>query len=135
MRCPISLMVHIAAMNDTTLYEKVGGKEGIDMLVLDFYGRVMKDQDLAPFFEKASFVKLRAMQGEFFSIALGGPAEYSGRPLGEAHHGRGIAAQHMSKFVGHLLATLESKGLPAEDVREIVDRINSRSNEVLGISY
>lgn len=122
-------------MSSTSLYEKVGGKEGVESLIFGFYAQVKNDPVLAPFFERTSFDKLRAMQVEFFTMALGGPVEYSGQSLGAAHHGRGIGAEHMTRFVGHLISILESKGMGEEDVEQVIDRINRRSNEVLGVSY
>ncbi len=122
-------------MSSMSLYEKVGGKAGVEALVYEFYGRVMQDPDLAPYFEKTAFDKLRVMQVEFFTMALDGPAEYRGRSLGAAHHGRGITTGALTRFVGHLMATLQTKGVSEADTEAIIDRINRRSNEVLGISY
>jgi hemoglobin len=73
-----------------TLWDRLGGTQGADALIQDFYDRVLLDPELAPFFEHASMDRLRAMQREFFSAALGGPLEYSGLPMAHAHHGRGI---------------------------------------------
>lgn len=118
-----------------SLYDRIGGSEGVKTLVTDFYGRVQQDSVLAPFFAGVQLVKLRAMQTEFFTMALGGPVEYSGKSLAAAHHHRGIKPEHMTRFVGCLMATLEDQGLSKEDTLEIIERINHRSNEVLGVSY
>jgi hemoglobin len=122
-------------MNSTTLYDKIGGKSGVESLILDFYAHVMKDSTLRPFFRNTSFEKLYDIQQQFFATALGGPVEYAGLPLGKAHHGRGISAMHISSFVGHLLATLKQKGIGDTDSYEIIDRINLHANEIMGTSY
>lgn len=118
-----------------TLYEKLGGEAGIESLIIAFYVKVMADPELAPFFRHTSIDKLHAMQKEFFTMALGGPVEYSGRPLSHAHHGRGIHAQQVSRFVGHLLSTLEDQGIDEAEAREVCDRINTHTNEITGASY
>jgi hemoglobin len=115
-----------------TLWERLGGSEGADALIEAFYDRVLADPELAPFFEDASMDRLRAMQREFFSAALGGPLEYSGVPLAHAHHGRGIEAPHLRRFVGHLLATLEGMDLSQKDRDEIYTRIHTLADDVLG---
>lgn len=115
-----------------TLWDRLGGAEGADALIEAFYDRVLADPELAPFFEDASMDRLRAMQRESFSAALGGPLEYSGVPLAHAHHGRGIKAVHLRRFVGHLLATLEGMDLSEDDRDEIYSRIHTLADDVLG---
>ncbi len=131
-----SLLREAAAMNQSpTLYERLGGEPAIESLVIAFYVKVMADPELAPFFRKTSIGKLHAMQSEFFSMALGGPVQHSGRPLAHVHHGRGITQHHFSRFVQHLLTTLEDLGVNEADTSEVIDRINSYANEVTGTSY
>ncbi len=100
------------------LYQAVGGEAGIELLVGRFYQRVLADPKLAPFFEHVPMERLRMMQKEFFSEALGGPLFYSGHSLRQVHAGKGIRKEHLRRFVKHLLTTLE------EDVPELnLDRL------------
>ena len=115
-----------------TLWDRLGGTDGADALIEAFYDRVLSDPELAPFFEDASMDRLRAMQRELFSAALGGPLDYSGMPLAHAHHDRGITAAHLSRFVEHLMATLEGMELSQEDRDEIYSRIHTLADDVLG---
>lgn len=115
-----------------TLYERVGGAEAVAALVERFYERVLADPDLQPFFARADTKRLRAMQREFFSVALGGPVTYFGRPLAYAHRGRGIERRHLQRFTEHLLATLEDRGLGERDVHDVIERINVYSSDILG---
>ena len=68
----------------------------------------------------------------FFSVALGGPVTYFGRPLAYAHRGRGIERRHLQRFTEHLLATLEDRGLGERDVHDVIERINVYSSDILG---
>lgn len=118
-----------------TLYERLGGSAGIEELVIAFYVRVLADPELAPFFRNTSLEKLHAMQHEFFTMALGGPVSYSGRPIAHVHHGRGITSKHFARFVECLMQTLEDRGVSEAEAAEVIDRINSYANEVTGTSY
>ncbi len=118
-----------------TLFDRIGGESAIESLIIDFYVRVMADTELAPFFRSSSLEKLHEMQREFFAMALGGPVAYTGRPLGHIHHGRGITTRHFSRFAGHLLATLEDMGISESEGAEVIERINTYVNEVVGVSY
>ncbi|MBX9604280.1 MAG: group 1 truncated hemoglobin [Bryobacteraceae bacterium] len=107
-----------------SLFERVGGEPAIRGLVQAFYDRVLSDPQLAPFFTHTSMERLHRMQFEFFSAALGGPVAYTGLPIAYAHHGRGIGPAHISRFLDHLLATLQEHDLREQDVYEIISRIN-----------
>ena len=118
-----------------SLYEKLGGSSGVESLVVAFYVKVMADPELAPFFRHSSIEKLHTMQKDFFTMALGGPAEYEGMALAQAHHGRGIKVHHFTRFVTHLLATLEELGADEDEAQQVCDRINTHANEITGVSY
>lgn len=116
-----------------TLYERIGGAEGIRHLIDAFYDRVLADPELAPFFQDTSMEKLRRMQREFFTVALGGSTDYTGKPLDRAHAGRGITARHLQRFMDHLLATLSADlDLDHEDENAVADRIWKYADDVTG---
>jgi len=118
--------------NQQTLFERVGGEKAIAELIDQFYDRVVADPELKPFFRNVSMVKLRRMQRDFFSAALDGPINYTGRPLGYVHHGRGITKHHFSLYVGHLINTLQNIALKEQDVQDIISRINTYADEITG---
>ncbi len=115
-----------------TLYNEIGGRKTVERLIDEFYERVLADPDLQPFFENTSMDKLRTMQQEFFAAALDGPGTLSELDLAYAHHGLGIRQWHFSRFVEHLLATLESIGVGEESQMEIIRRISTYVNDITG---
>lgn len=118
--------------SEQSLYDRIGGDEAVTGMVSEFYTRVLTDEDLQPFFKDVEVERLQTMQREFFSAALDGPINYSGRPLHSVHAGRGIKPQHMKSFVGHLLATLESYDLSDRDTDDIISRVNTYADEIMG---
>lgn len=109
----------------TSLYERVGGEEGIERLVNSFYERVLDDEELSGFFKNTHIDRLKKMQKEFFSVALGGPIEYSDMDLTRAHQGRGIRVMHYKRFVDHLIETLSEFDLDENEINEIISEINT----------
>lgn len=107
----------------------------IDTLIPAFYTRVLADAELAPFFKHTSIEMLHSMQHEFFSMATGGPVSYTGRSVAHAHHGRGISKHHFALFTGHLIETLLDMGVTQAEADEVIDTINTYTNEVTGTSY
>lgn len=113
-----------------TLYDRIGGDDGVSRLIDAFYDRVLADDELAPFFEHTPMETLRRMQREFFSAALDGPAKYTGLGVSHAHQGRGITIKHFQHFVAHLLETLQGLGFSKEETDEIISRISTYVNEI-----
>jgi hemoglobin len=116
----------------TTLYEQIGGRQGVEELVDNFYDRVLADPRLEPFFREASIDKLRKMQQEFFASALDGPATLSELDLSYVHYGRGIRTSHFNRFVQHLLDTLASIGVGEKQQMEVIRRISTYVNDITG---
>lgn len=122
----------MATDDEPTLFERIGGEKTVSSLIDDFYGRILSDELLAPFFKETSMEKLARMQKEFFSAALDGPAKYSGLDLSHAHAHRGIKAEHFGRFIQHLLETLEQFDLPDREVREVIHRISTYNDSITG---
>ena len=118
-----------------SLYERVGGEEAIREMVVEFYVKVLADPLLAPFFKDSELEPLHLMQREFFSAALGGPINYTGRPLHSVHAGRGIRPEHMKRFVGHMLDTLDVYSFTEGERNEVISRINTYADEIMGGGY
>jgi hemoglobin len=115
-----------------SLYDRIGGGEAVERFLDAFYGRVLGDPELSPFFENTSMDRLRNMQREFFGAALDGPIRYSGRSLVEVHAGRGIEVRHFARFVEHLLETLKDQGVDEDDVYEVIARVNTYVDQITG---
>jgi hemoglobin len=93
-------------------YDAVGGGAAVSAVVNDFYRRVLADPQLAPYFEGVDMVRLKRHQALLVTQVLGGPDNYTGRPLGEAHAGLGIDHDDFNSVVGHLAAAMKDAGVP-----------------------
>lgn len=120
--------------SEPTLFEQIGGQPVIDSFIDDFYGRVLADTELAPFFIGVPMDKLRTMQKAFFGAALGGPTEYTSSDLVASHQRLKLTTRHLSLFTDHLLETLEARGMDPAHANAIVARIATYSRQILGES-
>ena len=120
------------AGSEASLFDRIGGVAGVTRLISTFYGSVLADPRLAPYFDGVPIHKLRHMQFEFFSAALGGPAPYTGRTVVQAHQGRRIARAHFQAFVEHLFETLQDYALSEDERYAIIARINTYADDVIG---
>jgi hemoglobin len=114
-----------------SIYDKIGGYQAIEVVVEDFYVRVLADDQLAGFFAGTNMNRLKGKQAEFFAAALGGPEPYTGAPMKHVHQGRGINMLHFNLVAGHLGDALAAAGVPAETVTEILCAIAPLAPDVV----
>lgn len=107
----------------TSIYDTIGGHEAIEVVVEDFYNRVLADRHLSGFFAGANMNRLKGKQVEFFAAALGGPEPYTGAPMTQVHQGRGIMMRHFNLVAGHLQDSLSAAGVPPATIDQILGAI------------
>jgi hemoglobin len=113
-----------------TLYDKIGGYGALEVIVEDFYCRVLDDDHLSGFFAGSNMNRIKDKQVEFFAAALGGPEPYTGAPMKQAHKGRGITIHHFNLLAGHLEDSLRAAGVPPETIAEILAAIAPLAAEI-----
>ncbi|OJZ74800.1 group 1 truncated hemoglobin [Mycobacterium paraffinicum] len=113
-----------------TVYDRIGGHEALEVVVEDFYVRVLADDQLARFFTGTNMNRLKGKQVEFFAAALGGPEPYTGAPMKQVHQGRGITMYHFNLVAGHLSDALAAAGVPPETVTDIIGAIAPLAPEI-----
>ncbi|MGV0849443.1 group I truncated hemoglobin [Mycolicibacterium phlei] len=114
----------------TTIYDQIGGHEALEVVVDDFYRRVLDDPELAGFFTGTNMSRLKGRQVEFFAAALGGPEPYTGAPMRQVHQGRGITMHHFNLVAGHLTDSLIAAGVPGEIVEQILAAVAPLSADI-----
>src|SRR5664279_784994 len=114
-----------------TLYEALGAEVGIRTVVDDFYDRVVADPQLAPYFATIDMVDLRRHQVDFLSSATGGPRQYTGRALADAHAALAVTDDAFDSVVTHLLASLEACGVEPDTVAGVVAALSPLRSDIV----
>ena len=115
----------------TSLFDRVGGEEGLVAAVEEFYARVLTDPDLVGFFERVNMDWLREQQVRFFAQVLGGPAEYDGASMPEAHARLEIQPRHFERVAQHLRDALTAVGAAPSDTGAILTLVGSLRDEIV----
>jgi hemoglobin len=93
-------------------FEQIGGAAAVRLAVGQLYDRILADAELAPYFAGTDMPRQRAHMAALLTKVLGGPDGYTGRGLGEAHHGLGITTSDYRRVVDHLVAVLTGLDVP-----------------------
>ncbi|RAW45916.1 group 1 truncated hemoglobin [Halorubrum sp. 48-1-W] len=118
-------------MTEETLYDRLGGNEGIRAVVDDFYDRLLADDELGPFFEGADMEKLRRTQTDFLCEAAGGPETYDAAPVREAHLHVPFTPDRIERAVELLYESLDAFDVPEEDADAVVRAIAAYEDDLL----
>lgn len=118
-------------MSENSLYDRLGGREGIRAVVDDFYDRLLADEDLGPFFETADLETLRRTQTAFLCEAAGGPETYDGESVREAHLHVPFEPAHIQRAVELLSESLETFDVPDADADAVVQAVAQYEADLL----
>lgn len=116
-------------MDTQSLYERLGGAEGIATLVDDIVGRHMENPVISARFrpyaeDPARLENVKGHLRDFLAAGSGGPAQYTGRSMPEAHRGMNISVAEYVAAVDDIMDALEGNGVE-----------ESARKDVLAISY
>ena len=116
---------------DLTDYQRIGGGSAVKVVVDRFYQLILADEQLVGFFEDTDMAQLKRHQALLISQVLGGPANYDGRDLQEAHAGMDIARDDYVKVVSHLVQALEEAGVEPEIIGRVGGALAATEKDVV----
>jgi len=108
----MTVTTDLSAIEEISVYQAIGGRTALAAAVDDFYGRLLADPVLGPFFPGGAGTRHRAYVVTILGEALGGPERYRGPDIAAAHGGLGITDAHFNLAAAHLYATLDGLGVP-----------------------
>lgn len=119
-----------------SLFEKIGGTAAVEAAVDIFYRKVLEDKSINQFFDNTDMEAQRAKQMAFLTMAFGGPSNYSGKDMREAHAplvAKGLNESHFNAVAGHLQETLKELEVPEDLIGEVMAIAGSTHDDVLGL--
>lgn len=109
-----------------SLFEQLGGAAGVRRLVDELSRRLDDDIVLGPLFDGVAGPTLQQHREHYFAAVLGGPENYAGRSLRDAHRSLDLTDAQFDRFVRIVEASLEAVGAldePATEVLELLERL------------
>jgi hemoglobin len=107
-----------------TLYQNIGGEQGISKMVHYFYNELLlKDESVNHFFKSTDMEKQMAHLAKFIGVALGGPHNYSGKSMAKAHEEMDLQPEHFDVFTNHLNDALAHFGVEEEVINLALKKV------------
>lgn len=133
-----------------TLYERLGGEQGLKAIVDDFTTRVLADPRVN--WERKGITRggfslnrnesvtwdpnpqnvdrLKKHMRQFLSLATGGPTVYEGRDMKAVHSGLHITNPEFDATIGDMKATLDKLQIPTDEQKELLAVLESTRPQV-----
>ena len=124
----------IAASQEKSLYERVGGYNALAAVVDDFIVRLVTDKQFEKFFigqSTDSKKRIRQHILDQFCAATGGPCIYTGREMKTSHAGLGITNAEWDAAARHLVASLDKFKVPEKEKGEILAFVTSLKKDIV----
>ncbi|GAB4259553.1 MAG: group 1 truncated hemoglobin [Methylomicrobium sp.] len=123
------------ATANPSLYEQLGGEAAVNAAVDIFYRRVLSDYRINRFFNNVDMEQQAAKQKAFLTMAFGGPNNYTGTDMRNAHARlvkMGLDDSHFDAVMEHLTGTLQELNAPENLIAQVASIAESTRSDVLG---
>lgn len=125
-------------MNDTSLFERLGGSAGIARLAEEVASRHLENPVIGarfrPYLEQPQKLEqLKVHLAHFLELGGGGPARYTGRDMKSAHRGMNISATEYMAAVDDILAALVTAGIDEQTRKDVLAMTWSLKGDIMNL--
>ena len=124
-------------MSAQSLYERIGGVNAISMVVDRFSDEVVKNPKLnenpalKEWNESGQLPGLKFMRTLWLCEQAGGPFQYTGKDMGEAHKDLHLTADEFDEVGAEIARALDHFDVPEQEKQEVLAAIVARKDEVV----
>jgi hemoglobin len=121
-------------MNQKSLYERLGGYDGITAFANDLLSRLQADSQLGRFWQNRGddgIAREKQLLIDYLCASAGGPMYYTGRDMKTSHRGMKISESDWAIFLQHAGATMETLQVPKQECNEIVAFVLSLKADIV----
>ena len=124
-----------SAPPEPTLYQRLGGREAIKLVVDDFVANMAADPRVNGRFkglDGARVAKLQTNLADQICDAAGGPCAYLGRDMKTTHTGMGITEAEWNATVEDLVKSLNKFKLGQKEQQELLSALGAMKKDIVG---
>jgi hemoglobin len=121
-------------MNQKSLFDRLGGYEGITGFVNDLLPRLQGDDKLGRFWQNRGddgIAREKQLLIDYLSSVTGGEMYYTGRDMKTTHVGMKISEGDWLIFLQHAGATMEALQVPKQECDEVVAFVLTLKDDIV----
>ncbi len=112
-----------AAVADDTVFQGLGGKDGIKRIVETFVKLVLDDARINTNFKETDKANLKLRLYEQFCELSGGPCKYGGKSMVDIHDGLNITDAQFNALAEQLQVAMEQHNVPSRIQNKLVAKL------------
>lgn len=118
----------------TTLYQRLGGADGIARLTDDVFAEHLKNPVVRARFENIKDMeRAKRMAREFFCAGSGGPEPYTGKDMLAAHKGMNISEQEYLAVMDDIVAGINKNQLDEATKNDVIAILYSLKGNIIRV--
>ena len=121
-------------MNQKSLFERLGGYNGITTFANDLLPRLQGDAQLGRFWQNRGddgIAREKQLLIDYLCSVTGGSMYYTGRDMKTTHVGMKISESDWSVFLKHAGATMEALQIPKQECEEVAAFVSSLKTDIV----
>jgi hemoglobin len=118
-----------------SLYKRLGGREGISIVVNDFAANMVADPRVNERFKDkkpAELEQFKSKLADQICEATGGPCSYYGKDMKAAHEGMRITEAEWNATVENLVKALDKNNVDARSKQELLGALGPMKKDIVG---
>ncbi len=123
-------------MAEASLYERLGGYEGIVAFTNDLLPRMQADSQLGRFWQNRGndgIAREHQLLIDYLCAKSGGPMYYTGRDMKLTHVGMKISERDWAIFLEHAGATMKALDVPKQECDEVGAFVASLKSDIVEV--
>ena len=121
-------------MSEKSLYDRLGGYDGVTGFVNNLLPRLQGDSQLGRFWKHRGsdgIEREKQLLIDYLCTNAGGPVYYTGRDMKISHKGMNISEADWGAFFGHAAATMEALTIPQQECDDAVAFVSSLKEDIV----
>ena len=121
-------------MSQKTLYERLGGYDGITAFTNDLLPRLQGDLQLGRFWQNRGddgIEREKQLLIDYLCANAGGPVYYTGRDMKTSHKGMKISEEDWAVFLGHAGDTMKALQVPKQECDDVVEFVLGLKDDIV----
>lgn len=121
-------------MSEQSLYDRLGGYDGITGFVNNLLPRLESDPQLGRFWQNRGddgIAREKQLLIDYLCANAGGPVYYTGRDMKVSHKGMQISESDWSLFMGHAGDTMAALNIPDQEREDVATFVLSLKDDMV----